>query len=86
MRWSVLEDEPPIIGFSNGHEDQVVSNVYTNTAEAFTKLDRIKGNTGQFIIPIKTTFVVIVFCVFFKRPHPARAPPISPWKQIATEC
>ena len=53
MRWSVLDYEPLIIGFSNGHEDQVVSNVYSNTAEAFTKLDRIKGNTGQFIFWIK---------------------------------
>ena len=53
MRWSVLDNEPLVIGFSNGQKDQVVSNVYSNTAEAFTKLDRIKGNTGQFIFWIK---------------------------------
>ena len=50
MRWSVLDNEPLIIGFSNGHRDEVVSNVYSNTAEAFTKMDRIKGNTGQFCL------------------------------------
>ena len=63
MRWSVLDNEPLIIGFSNGHRDQVVSNVYSNTKEAFTKMDRIKGNTGQFCLSDQAFVIgVRVFC------------------------
>ena len=46
MGWSVLDGEPLIIGLSNGEWHQEVINPYSNTAEGFTKMDRIKGNTG----------------------------------------
>ena len=46
MRWSALDGQPLIIGFSLGKEGQEFRNVYSNTVEAFTRLDRIKGNTG----------------------------------------
>ncbi|KAK7092942.1 hypothetical protein V1264_008615 [Littorina saxatilis] len=48
MKWSVLDNEPLVIGFSDGQQGQVIDSVYSHTAEAFTRLDKIKGNTGRY--------------------------------------
>ena len=47
MRWAMMDFEPVTIGLTNGRKGEEVSNVYSDTAEAFSHLDRIKGNTGR---------------------------------------
>ncbi|XP_070174967.1 uncharacterized protein [Littorina saxatilis] len=48
MNWADLRNRPLIIGFSDGQEDhEPVYSPYCNTPEAFTGMDKIKGNTGR---------------------------------------
>lgn len=57
MKWSVLDNQPLVIGFSDGQHDEPAYSVYSNTAAAFTKLDTIKGNTGN-----KGDTVIVIQC------------------------
>nr|KAG5698733.1 hypothetical protein BaRGS_008507 [Batillaria attramentaria] len=47
MKWSFLQGEPLVIGLTNGNPEGVVMSEYSDTPEAFTSLDTIKGNTGR---------------------------------------
>ena len=69
MRWAAMENEALIIGFSNGQRGEEVVNFYSNTTEAFTQLDRIKGNTGR-----STASVLVTVTPVFLGWHLVRRP------------